>query len=160
LAEAGYPNGRGFPLVDCRTWHGSKPSDDFLHRQWRENLGVEIAWQSLESSRFFTELTQEPQPQLFPLVFGSSYPDPDGYLRDTFPWQLTGWHNASYARLIEKARRLTDQRQRVTLYAEADRILAQEAPIVPLMYVRYHTLVKPWVQNYPGPWKDVIIEPH
>jgi ABC-type oligopeptide transport system substrate-binding subunit len=52
------------------------------------------------------------------------------------------------------------------LYGEAERILAQEAAIMPLNYGRRHRLTKPWVQELApsalgGPrWKDVIIEPH
>jgi ABC-type oligopeptide transport system substrate-binding subunit len=52
------------------------------------------------------------------------------------------------------------------MYQEADRILVEEAAIVPLLYRRLHLLVKPWVSKYPTSgisvwhWKDVIIEPH
>jgi ABC-type oligopeptide transport system substrate-binding subunit len=53
-----------------------------------------------------------------------------------------------------------DQGQRMELYRRADRILIDEAVIAPLLYGRFHFLVKPWVKRYPGPWKDVIIEPH
>ena len=51
------------------------------------------------------------------------------------------------------------------LYRQADRILMEEAPLVPLSYPQYPLLVKPWVKGYPVStsyccWKDVIIEPH
>jgi ABC-type oligopeptide transport system substrate-binding subunit len=53
------------------------------------------------------------------------------------------------------------------LYGRADRILIEEAVIMPLFYGRRHRLVKPWVTRYPigllrgiDRWKDVIIEPH
>jgi len=52
------------------------------------------------------------------------------------------------------------------MYRQADRILVEEAPILPLLYDRYHLLVKPWVSKFPmSPrkwnfWKDVVIEPH
>jgi ABC-type oligopeptide transport system substrate-binding subunit len=51
------------------------------------------------------------------------------------------------------------------LYRQADRILVEEAPILPLTYERDHLLVKPWVIRYPTAaikrsfWKDVVIEP-
>jgi ABC-type oligopeptide transport system substrate-binding subunit len=51
------------------------------------------------------------------------------------------------------------------LYARAEKILVEEAPVVPLLYLRMNLLVKPWVK-YPaatggyGFWQDVIIEPH
>jgi predicted ATPase len=49
---------------------------------------------------------------------------------------------------------------------QADRILVEEAAILPLIYWRFHLLMKPWVRKYPRSalgtwfWKDVIIEPH
>jgi len=52
------------------------------------------------------------------------------------------------------------------LYAEADKILVEEAPILPLTYMRSHLLIKPWVRRLPLSaikwwfWKDVIIESH
>jgi ABC-type transport system substrate-binding protein len=78
----------------------------------------------------------------------------------------TGWGNETYDRLVEEARRVMDQGERIRLYKQADKILVEEAPVVPMVYGRMHLLMKPWVRNYPvsligaGPWKDVIIEPH
>ena len=59
-----------------------------------------------------------------------------------------------------------DQEQRMTLYRQADQMLVEEAPIIPVGYGRQHLLVKPWVSTFPTSairyWflKDVIIEPH
>ncbi|MFQ5596349.1 MAG: hypothetical protein ACE5HA_19570, partial [Anaerolineae bacterium] len=74
--------------------------------------------------------------------------------------------NEKYSRLVEQARRITDQGERMKLYGQADRILVEEVPIVPFAYSRCHQLVKPWVRKYPVSairtwfWKDVIMEPH
>ena len=52
------------------------------------------------------------------------------------------------------------------LYRQADRMLVEEAPIMPVGYGRQHLLVKPWVSRFPTSavkylfWRDVIIEPH
>ena len=59
-----------------------------------------------------------------------------------------------------------DQWERMRLYGQADRILVEEALVLPLVYGRFHLLVKPWVSKLPTSalkrWfcKDVIIEPH
>ena len=81
-------------------------------------------------------------------------------------WWRVGWRNADYARLVERARRLTDQSERMALYGQAERILVQEAAIVPLFYGRRHRLTQPWISEPPplaigGPrWKDLMIQPH
>jgi ABC-type oligopeptide transport system substrate-binding subunit len=59
-----------------------------------------------------------------------------------------------------------NQVERLELYRQADRLLIEEAPVVPLTYERRHLLVKPWVSHYPTSaiqsafWKDAVIEPH
>jgi ABC-type oligopeptide transport system substrate-binding subunit len=59
-----------------------------------------------------------------------------------------------------------DQEERIKLYQRADRILIEEAGVMPLTYGRLHLLVKPWVKRFPvSPIKicffeDVVIEPH
>jgi oligopeptide transport system substrate-binding protein len=98
--------------------------------------------------------------------WGADYPDPDNFLR-VIPWKhLTGWQNETYERLIEEARGLADQRQRLQLYQQAERIMLEEAAVVPLYYDSWQHLLKPWVRRYPisgmkdSFWKDVILEPH
>jgi ABC-type oligopeptide transport system substrate-binding subunit len=52
------------------------------------------------------------------------------------------------------------------LLQQVDRIVVQEAPVVPLIYGRRHTLVKPWIRGFRLSallnwyWQDIIIEPH
>jgi oligopeptide transport system substrate-binding protein len=96
----------------------------------------------------------------------ADYLDPDSFLRASHWRVLCPWQDEAYDQLVEGARRLTDQEERVKMYQQADRILAEEAPLLLLYYGRFHLLVKPWVKNYPPStftpwlWKDVIIEPH
>jgi ABC-type oligopeptide transport system substrate-binding subunit len=54
----------------------------------------------------------------------------------------------------------------MTMYQQADATLVRQVPILPLAYLRFHMLVKPWVRSFrTSPlrwwfWKDVILEPH
>jgi len=59
------------------------------------------------------------------------------------------FHNETFDRLVEQARSLTDQRQRMQLYHKADELLvAEEAAIIPLAYTRTITLVQPWIKGW------------
>jgi ABC-type oligopeptide transport system substrate-binding subunit/class 3 adenylate cyclase/tetratricopeptide (TPR) repeat protein len=165
LAEAGYPGGRGFPIVDALAFHGTEPAVEYLQAQWRESLGVEIPWESMEWSLFLDRLDREP-PHTWLTGWAADYPDPDNFLRVSHVRRYTGWQNEAYDRLVEEAQRVTDQGKRMKLYEQADRILIEEAAVMPLFYSRWHLLVKPWVRNYISSvtgkwlWKDIIIEPH
>jgi oligopeptide transport system substrate-binding protein len=166
LAEAGYPEGCGFPVVDALTGLANEPYAVCLQTQWRENLGVEIACETImDWATYFDRLNKKP-PHMYFMRWLADYPDPDSFLRLFSLRRWSGWRNKTYDKLIEAARSALDQRKRMKLYGQADRILVDEAAIVPLTYPRDHLLVKPWVSKYPTSalegefWKDVIIEPH
>jgi ABC-type transport system substrate-binding protein len=172
LAEAGYPSsggvGRDFPVVELVVSYGAHTVGEYLQAQWRENLGVEIAWEAIESSEGLLDRLDREPAHLFLVYWMADYPDPDNFMRlgVNFARSYTHWQNETYDRLVEQARRVMDQRQRMGLYEQADQILVQDAAIVPLTYPRWHMLVKPWVSRFLTSairewfWKDVIIEPH
>jgi ABC-type transport system substrate-binding protein len=167
LAEAGYPDGRGFPEIDClaRDDPGHDLACEYLQSLWLENLGIDVDWKLVEWGTFY-DLFSERTPQLWMVGWYADYPDPDDFLR--VPWwlRLGGWQNPAYDELVEGARRVLDQPERMRMYQQADRMLVEEAPLVPLCYGRYHMLVKPWVKELFTSslkwwsWKDVILEPH
>ena len=135
-------------------------------KKWRNYLlGV---WRRHQSKPAVAELYQSKLLIARQLLqaWVADYPDPDNFLRVNSIRGETGWQNQAYDRLIEEARQLTDQGERMRLYQAADRILVEEAVVVPLLYFRSHMLLKPWVKRYPTSadsqwiWKDVIIEPH
>jgi oligopeptide transport system substrate-binding protein len=139
-----------------------------LQRQWRENLGVDVSWALFSSEEYFGPAGQSVIPPGTHMTMGSwvpDYPDPDGYLR-VVPRMHTNWRNETFEQLVEKAMRVMDHEERMQLYAHAERILVQEAPLLNLTYRSVHVLLKPWVKKYRGSptgavsWKDVIIEPH
>jgi ABC-type oligopeptide transport system substrate-binding subunit len=101
------------------------------------------------------------------VVWTAQYPDPDNFLRVGFGGERTWWRHEEYDRLVERARRLLDQGERMGLYRRADQILVDEAPFLPVVYYQEQALFKPWVKRYSmtamggwSPWKDVAIEPH
>jgi ABC-type oligopeptide transport system substrate-binding subunit len=76
------------------------------------------------------------------------------------------WQHAGYDRLAGEAAQAMDEGQRLELFQEMDRIVVEEAWLVPLWYGRRHLLVKPWVVRLPTSpimgcfWKDVVVDPH
>ncbi|MGD9405253.1 MAG: ABC transporter substrate-binding protein [Anaerolineae bacterium] len=166
LAEAGYPGGTAFPSLDALTprgptWHRI---NEYLRAQWRENLGVDIRWQELEFTEFVHRFFGH-HGHLFRNAWVADYPDPDSFLR-VFMQTRTEWRHGPYLELVERARRTVNQGERMRLYARAERILADEVPILPLAYQRQHLLLKPSIRGYQISaigrtlWRDVVIEPH
>ena len=166
LSEAGYPDGKGFPSLDCivRDDFGHDVMSEQLQHQWSENLGVDIRWDTVQWKDFPTRMRQE-RPNMYLAGYWADYPDPDDILR-VFWWMPPDWHSEAYDTLVRVGQRALDQEERLRMYQQADLIFVEEAPILPLCYGRFHMLVKPWVKKYfanPYKWwflKDVILEEH
>jgi oligopeptide transport system substrate-binding protein len=167
LAEAGFAGGAGFPQLQARIIEGERwqLSSRCVAQQWRDVLGVDSRWKSVEMQPgAFVDRTLGDPPQLFLTGWFADYPDPDTYLRGCPVLRYTGWHNTAYDALIAQAEHVLNQDRRIELYQQAEAILMQRVPIVPLTYGREHRLVKPWVKRLPTStikwwlWKDVVME--
>jgi oligopeptide transport system substrate-binding protein len=165
LADAGFAGGKGFPTVEAMGLQIFLPHLQHLRTQWQETLGVTISWQ-LADSQTLSQRLLGPSPQLLAAGHLADYPDPDSFFRDDTAQWCMGRRNNDCERRVEAARRITDQPERMKLLRQVDRILVEEARIMPLTHDPHHHLLKPWVTRYPtsamilGFWKDVVIEPH
>jgi oligopeptide transport system substrate-binding protein len=163
LAEAGFPNGSGFPQIDACARERNSPQVGALKKQWHQNLGVEINWNIMPWREYLARLDQNPA-QIFQFGWIADYPDPDSFMRTSNVLQRTQWRDKTYDELVEKAQRVLDQEERLKLYSQADKILIESAAIIPLTYSRSYTLVKPWIRQFPAlslskwQWKNIIIE--
>ena len=167
LAEAGYSGGQGFPAVECCGRAGQADVAENLRSQWEANLGVAIQWKLVEWQEILARLGGQ-VPHLLLMGWAADYPDPDNFLRARVGHiqQQSGWRHEVYDRLVKQAQRSLDQGERIKLYGEAERILVEEAPIMPIFHRAVRLLVKPWVARFPTTglrewfFKDVIIKPH
>ncbi len=163
LAAAGYPSGRGFPEVTLLVFEALRPLGEYLQQAWQRILKVPIRLEVVPWSAYLNRVDEDP-PHLFVLGWVADYPSPDCFLRVSRIDKRTGWHHPSYAKLIERALNARDQDERIALYRQADRILLDDLPILPLIYSRWALLIKPRIRTFPvSPlkwwfWKDVVME--
>lgn len=152
LTEAGYPDGRGLGPFSMTIPEGVKVASLIPIQAWHDILGVRVTLTPVSPADHFRGLDESPTPIGF---YGwlPDYPDPDCYLRlvfhSTSPNNLGRWRNGRFDALVEEARAATDQRRRMALYHEADRLLvAEEVAIIPLGYNRTMWLVAPRVTGW------------
>jgi ABC-type oligopeptide transport system substrate-binding subunit/class 3 adenylate cyclase len=152
LAEAGYPDGRGLGPFTMTIPAGVKLAALIPFQAWSDILGVRVTARTVPVQEHFYGLHANPTPIGF---FGwlPDYPDPDTYLRLVFQSTSVNnvgrWRNARFDALVERAQAATDQRDRMALYHEADRLLVtEEAVIVPLGYHRTMWLVSPRIEGW------------
>lgn len=166
LNEAGYPGGEGFPGIESLTLPDRIDIGENLQAQWMENLGVMIGWEMVERQSFLSRIDEQ-MPHIFILGWRADYPDPDNFLRARIgDIQRQRWQDKAYNELVKQAQRSLDQEERMRLYCEAEKILAEQAPIMPIFHWSTRMLVKPWVTRFPTTglrewfFKDVIMAPH
>jgi len=167
LAQAGYPGGERFPDIEFWVGHGHNPGNimGLFVEQWGENLQIQISIKSTDFNTVLHLISINP-PSMWAMGWRADYPDPDNYLRVGSWLNNNGWRHREYETLVNDARQMTDQEQRMAIYRQAERILLEEMPIIPISYGRNHFLLKPWVSTWPtsivrGPiFKDIILEPH
>jgi ABC-type oligopeptide transport system substrate-binding subunit len=134
----------------------------FLQRQWQDVLGVETRLDVVDWREFLFRLGRRPY-HLVNLNWLADYPNPDNYLRVSRLRAWPAWRDDAYNRLVHEARGLTEGRERMARYRQAEEILVREAPILPLVYERDHLLLKPRLSRYPMSairptfWKDAVI---
>jgi len=139
LAEAGYPNGDGFPLVSYLYPEVSinKNIAIEIQQMLREELGINISLHKQEWKVYLGSLSSLDY-DIGRSSWVGDYNDPNTFL-DMFVTgggnNRTGWSNAEYDALIAEAARTLDEEKRHAIFRRAEEILiSEEAPITPLYY--------------------------
>ena len=120
-----------------------------LQDQFKEALGVEVKLQSVESSVFMAE-QKELKHQLSRSSFLYDYADPvnalESFITDS-SMNRTAWSNKEYDQLIADAKSEQDSEKRWTLLQDAEKLLIEEAPIVPVHFYNQLSVQKPSVSG-------------
>jgi oligopeptide transport system substrate-binding protein len=139
LAEAGYPEGRGFPPFQYtfNNVESHKKIAVELREMWQRELGLQVELRQLEWKTYLRAQAQL-EYDLIRSSWIGDYNDPNTFL-DLFmsenPNNRTGWRSARYDETLRRANAEAEPAMRQTLLQEAERILVEEdAPIVPLYF--------------------------
>lgn len=152
LAEAGYPEGKGFPAVTFMfdTRDDNKAIAERLQAQWQKVLGVKLGAQNEEWKVYLGHLRSD-APPLFRHGWGADFPDPDNFMNMFTSYSgnnYTRWKNEAYDSMIEKAAAESAPAKRVAIYDKAQKLLTEEeAAIVPLFIDSINLLVSPTVKG-------------
>jgi oligopeptide transport system substrate-binding protein len=120
-------------------------------QEWQQNLGVEISVRQLEPEIFTYNLKQE-KDDMFITGWIADYPDPHTFLDILF---YTGsennffeYSNLDLDALLDQAAIEQDEASRLAMYQQAEQLVVDEAPCLPLWHGTNHILVKPYVKDY------------
>ena len=139
LADAGFPGGKGFPLVNY-LYSKSELNEAIaveLQSMWRETLGVNVNLVRQEWKVYLNSLSLLDY-DIARSSWVGDYPDPNTFL-DMFLTgggnNRTGWSSADYDKLIADASREVDPGKRLEILRRAEDLLVQQAvPVAPIYY--------------------------
>lgn len=169
LAEAGYPNGQGLPPVEIlyNTTESHKTIAEAIQRMWKDALNVDVRlsnqdWKvylaSMNNLDYSVARSAWIADVLDPVNFLECFLADSGNNR-------TGWASPEYDRLIQAAYAEIDTAARFDLLQQAEKLLLEEAPIIPIYFYTWQYLQSPKVKgltpNLLGymRWSEIYLDP-
>lgn len=117
----------------------------------RQNLGVDIEVVEHDVPTFLDSLLEKPMPyQMYELGRVLTIPDPvvlDGPFYSKSIDNSTSYNNPEVDRLLLATRGEPDAAARLKLYQEAERLIINDAPWIPLVWGDNYWLVQPYVKG-------------
>ena len=138
LAEAGYPNGEGFPVVEYlyNTSDAHKAVAEALQNMWEQELGVTVTLNNQEWAAFL-QTRKNGDYSIARNGWISDYNDPISFLD---MWMTGGgnndaqYANPEYDNIIKQAKATSDATERMKLLHQAEDILVGQDYVVNPLY--------------------------
>lgn len=165
LAEAGYPNGEGFPTFEIlyNTLDNHRKVALAIQQMLKQNLNIDVQLVNKEW-KVYLDATRNLEHDLARGGWIADYIDPTNFftlLLSTAGNNRTGWESEEYDRLLKAMEEAPNEEARFSLFEQANKILAEEMPIIPVYYYSdinlVATNVEGWHDNpmHYHPYQDV-----
>jgi oligopeptide transport system substrate-binding protein len=154
LADAGYPDGEGFPEMEYlfNSSESHRKIAEALQAMWKKELNIDVTltnqeWRTYQQRRASGDF------QLARAVWIGDYLEPSTFLNI---WttgsgnNYGGWSSPSYDALMSTALEMADRDQRMRRYALAERTLVAEQVVIPLYFYVTAYLIDPAVKGWHG----------
>lgn len=167
LAEAGFPEGRGFPrLTLLIRSSGARTTAEAIQAMWKQNLGILIDIQAKDFGSYISA-QQSLNFDIATAGWIGDYLDPSTFL---LMWTKgngnnnTGWSSATFEQLLNEAAHQPDPSERLNKFKQAERLLMNEQPIIPMAWQARNYLQRPELKGWSPllldnhPWKSISLE--
>ena len=165
LAEAGYPNGEGFPQADLiyNTSEKHRTIAEAIQQMGRKNLGINMGLYNQEW-KVYLDAQDNLDFQIIRAGWIADYVDPHVFID---MWKTgggnndTGWGNEEYDWMLSQALAAPNDEERFKVYNRMEKILIDEMPVLPIYHYTNSKLISPKVLGYKitpldnFPWKFV-----
>ncbi len=154
LAEAGFPNGKGFPVITYL--HNTSETHAQIAQAYqamlKRNLNINIKIENQEWKVYLKTREQLNAPHTSRGVWCADYPDANNWLFEVFQEDINTerpWKNSGFHYIVKLAQMSSDQEERKQLYKMAEKILVEEdVHIAPIYFYTSVMLSKPRLKDF------------
>jgi oligopeptide transport system substrate-binding protein len=152
LKEAGFAEGKNLPAIKLLTIPIYGDLGNYIANELRQ-IGINIQVEVIQKSLLMEQTSKSVAP-FFRGSWIADYPDAENYLsvfygKNPAPPNYTRYKNPAYDALYEKALAEKNDALRYKLYQQMDKIIIEDAPVVPLWYDMAIHLVHTNIKNFP-----------
>lgn len=152
LAEAGYPDGKNFPTIEIlfNTSEAHKLIAEAIQRMWKKHLNIDVKLLNQDWKVYLSSMNQLDY-QIARSAWIADFLDPINFLECFLSYSgnnRTGWENKQYDTFVEQAYREADETKRNELMFQAEKIILDELPIIPIYFYTWKMLISSRVENF------------
>ena len=148
------------PKIELKynTSEGHKKVAEALQGMWKNHLGAEIQLLNMEWKVFLSTIAKRDF-SLARAGWIGDYVDANTFLH---MWRTgdghnnTGWSSTRYDELLELAAQESDTQKRFSYFEECEKLIAENAPILPIYFYVHVTLRSPTVKG----WHPTLLDHH
>jgi oligopeptide transport system substrate-binding protein len=161
LKKAGYESGADVPefAIILNTSEAHKSVAVAIQDMWKKTLGIEKVKIQNQEWKVYQQTVLDQNYRVARAGWIGDYVDPTTFLgiwKTNDSNNNTGWSNADYDRLLEESSLTSEPAERYRILAEAEAILLDEVPVLPIYWYTRVYLISPDVRN----WKPHLLDNH
>jgi peptide/nickel transport system substrate-binding protein len=147
LAEAGFPNGKGLPVITLHTTENYMDILEYIQGQLNENnIKLKI---NIQNSTVLKTGVAKNEFNMFKKSWIGDYADEENFMslfysKNFSPkgFNYTHYRNEEFDELFDQAQLEKNDSVKTTLYQKMDQLLIDDAPVIPLYYDQIIRLVR------------------
>jgi oligopeptide transport system substrate-binding protein len=160
LAEAGYPNGKGFPKFNIlmNSSQAHRTIAEAIQQMWKQDLNIDVGIENQEWKVFQDSMNRLNYDVarygwiadfMDPITFLSMWRTGDGN-------NNTGWSNPEYDQLLDQSAQTADPQKRLAILRQAEQLWLSEPAGIPIYWYTRFYLLDPSVKN----WNALTLDNH
>lgn len=144
-----------FPAITLSHSHisGQKQLAEIIQSNWTDVLGIDVKIEGSEWNVYFSELSRG-QFHIGGCLKSALFKDPIFHLElleeKNHSYNISRWENEEYQQLLHKARHEINPEKRKAYLKEAEQILVEQMPVIPIYSETYLYKIRPHI-------KDIVI---